>query len=1292
MEFIKSLELGWLTDEKIRKLSFGEVKNSKTLNTNTFEPEMGGLFCPRIFGPWRNYQCACKGDQRRLVKNQVCEHCGVLIAHSNVRRWRMGHYKLASPVTNTLLFKNILPYLEQILEIPGRQLKDLIYYKIYIVLDKGNSKILQNKQILTHKIDPELVNEVLEEIIQAGEGSNKASIIKRAHELQTNLMGQKQSDIQIKLDKVQKALQETSDEEEKVKLEEKRSKLQKLLEESQLQVIFLEDYLDFFSKHWKVRVETGSLALAELLKAVNLEEELKKAYSIPQDKQKQAHNKLKTLKAFVKNKIPLQGLVLNYLPIIPAGLRPTTKLDEGTVAVTQINNFYRKVIITNERLENIIEINKNLQTRVLFFDIVHNEQKRLQLAVDQLMMGSSEEGGDSKKQPPVTKSLLQMLSGKEGIIRKYSLGKRVDYSARSVITPNPELNLNQVGLPVEMALILYKPFLLNALLKQGRTLDQAKQLFLENHPIIFVLLNKIIQNHPVFLNRAPTLHRLGIQAFNPVLFLEKSIQLHPLVTIAFNADFDGDQMAVHLPLTKKSREEIQNKVMASFHILDPKNGNLISVPSQDTILGIYYLTRLGYSSTNKRIPVYYETSQMSKDYEENRLDIAAPIFLPFPLCRPNSSFEIKDNEQRFLLTTFGRWKFNQILPPSFPHYLNSLRFFNRQHFSPSPDDTFAALTDQKEVLASSGWQKKDIITFLNHLVKTVSNAEMIVFLDKLKNLGFYWATKSGISVSLFDLPEIAEKADIVQRKQEKLKQIDDYYEQGFYNEQEYVQQKNNTWAECKEELEAEVIRKLETKKNSSLYLLWDSGARSNNENLNQIFGMRGNMNDYQGNTIETPILSSLKDGLTSFEFFISVYGAMKGMIDIALKTSEAGYLTRRLVETVQNLIITKEDCQTDEGIWLKEPQEDGAIDSPLSNLVERIRGRYSAQDITVEGKKLLSTNTLILDEKIAVLKANNILAVKVRSPFTCSLIQGICQKCYGCDLGKNKQVIELGSAVGIIAAQSLGEPGTQLTMRTFHDTGKAEEDITQGLPKAKEILDNVVPVKLRQAVVAREDGKIVEIINKEDKNQTIIKQVDDLGNEVSYIIESEKRIKVTLGQTVRKGTSLTAGKINLEHLLETVGRESCQSHIKEEILKVYYDQGIKVNEKHVELFARQMLGFVEVLQPGDSDHLIGDIVSYQEISNLNQQLRNKNQTPVKFKNLVFGLKQVARHLPSFLAGVSFQDTSKTLIHYSIFQPVDHLWGIKENLVVGQLAPIGVGLQEKNERLAKSKPMPTKVTY
>ncbi|CAI2162432.1 10709_t:CDS:2 [Funneliformis geosporum] len=813
-------------------------------------------------------------------------------------------------------------------------------------------------------------------------------------------------------------------------------------------------------KYRQIKIGIGSEAFEELLKEVNLVEELEKVKNNLKSSSKVHHEKIKFLRSLLDQELKLEWIIMRYLPVIPSGLRPVTKLkEENTIATTQKNNLLQRVILAKKRI---------------------NEYQK-------------ESEGSPSFQNKV-KGLLQELSGKDGIMRRHSLGKRVDYSARSVIVPNPNLLLTQIGLPVRMALILYRPFIIQKILKKKivSTVKEAEKIWLNKGPVVFSLLDKIIQEHPVLANRAPSLHRLSIQGFYPKLTTGNSIELNPLITTPLNADFDGDQIAIHLPLTKKACEEIKERILSSHHLIDPKNGFLIDAPSQDMILGIYYLS--------------------------------------------------KENKQ-----------------------------------------------------------------------------ENPIFFD--------------------EIAEIASKKEQIQQSEKKIKQIDEHYLQGYYSEEESKQKKIAVWEEY-------------------------SGARASSENLTQLFAMRGHTTNYLGEIIETPIISSLREGLSPFEFFTSVYGAIKGMTDIALKTAAAGDLTRRLVESSQGLTIIASDCQTSAGKLLKETSE--------LSLVERIYGRYLAQDILDKKTPLLVRNTLLLEKEIEIIQKSKINSAWVRSPATCELADGICQKCYGLDLSKLGETVAIGTAVGIIAAQSLGEPGTQLTMRTFHVGGIAgeEEDITQGLPKVKQVLDNIKPKKEEKAILAKIDGKIISIEEKE------IKQV---GEETKvYQISEEKIVKVNEGDEVKKGEKITTGKVDLEDYLEIMGRDACQDYIKEEIRNVYSSQGIDINEKHIEIFTRQMLSKVEVIDNGDSDYLIGDIVNYQHLQKVNQSLTASKKKPVAFKNIVLSLKDLASHPDSFLAGISFQNTLKSLVNYSLYQPVDYLRGSKESLIAGQLIPVGTGLVEREK--------------
>lgn len=1249
----KNIVLSLYPSEKILKDSFGEITNHKTINSRTLKPELGGLFDPRVFGPSSDYECFCGKYEGIKNKNQKCDQCDVLISSSRIRRWRMGHVKLNAPITNILVLKSLSSKLSKVIDILPKSIEDIVYYNCYVVIDKGFSSVIKNKQILEKKIDFSLLNEILQEMLESGKFDSDNKKRKEIEELIENLNV------------------DTS----------------KKINPLDFKIVFVEDYLAFLEENWNVKIKTGSEALFDLLKNINLEDELKNLKSIKEIQiEKNVSNldlineKIRIIKALINNNLNLEWMVIHNLPVIPSGIRPATKLsDDNSIATTQINNLYRKVILINRRLSEYTELNKKM--RIFFLEIIHNEKRRLQKAVDQLFSG----GAVGKNESSNIKSLSQMMSSKEGIPRKHSLGKRVDYSARSVIVVNPSLKIYQVGLPIEMALVLYKPFLIRDLLERkiAFTVKEAEELIIKHDPIIFDILNKITKIHPVILNRAPTLHRLGIQGFYPVLVLGKAIQLHPLVTTAFNADFDGDQMAVHLPLTKEAIDEVDNILLSSHNIINPQNNNLISTPTQDVILGIYYFT---CEIRGSKVRMYHDIDSIMRDYDLQEIDIREIILIPTSLLGRN----FKDSTNKLIFTTLGKIIFNRILPDSFPFYISDLKKFN-EDFLPYEEnvvdlnDKFVNVEERINSLTSSdGWKKKDITIFLNNLLKFVDLKDMPNFLDQLKDLGFSFATKSGISISLFDIPSLENKNILHSEAQNKISIINSYHDKGFYTDQESYEKKIEVWAECKDKLEKELVEKLNDHKDTSIYSIWNSGARANTENLMQIFAMRGNMTNYKGEVIETPILSSLREGLNPFEFFISVFGAIKGMIDMALKTAEAGYLSRILMEAVQNIIIKQKDCGTDVGSKfeiLKDKDNLTDEEVVLIPLKKRIYGRFLSDDVKDNsGNILLKKDTFILEKELEILKNNNIESVFARTSLECTLFPSLCQKCYGLDLGKREQIVPLGTAVGIIAAQSLGEPGTQLTMRTFHSGGVKgqQEDIVQGLPKVKELLDKISPSKDSKSLLSRISGEIVEIKINNETQETIVTQRNKDIEEI-YFVPSNKKVKVKEGQFINVGESITTGKIDLNQYLDVSGRYNCQEYIKKEIWKVYYSQGIEINEKHIELFTRQMLSKVEITKEVEGeDYLSGDIISYVDFNKINKKLSSLGKIKLEAKPILLGIKKITNYFPSFLSGISFQNTSKLLLDYALFQPKDPLEGVKENMIVGQLVPVGTGFKAREK--------------
>ncbi|MCE8158974.1 MAG: DNA-directed RNA polymerase subunit beta' [Candidatus Moeniiplasma glomeromycotorum] len=1228
MALIKSLKIVWLSPDKIENLSSGEITNSKTLNLRSLKPELGGLFDPRVFGPFLNYECYCGKYKGKQNEGQKCEKCEVLITEKNIQRQRRGHVSLAAPVTNIIFFNVLKTNLSSLLNIPSKTLEEIIYLKTYVVVENGSSKLLQKKQILEKQVNPKLINNLLQEVI-------------KDHQLSKEVIGQAQQ------------------------------LAENLVEKEGQDPVFLEDYLAFLEKFCQIKIWTGSEAFEALLKGIDLNRELTALKEESRVNQKSAE-KRRFLEALQKNGIKLEWMIMHKLPIIPCGLRPIVKLKgEDKMAAAQLDELYRIAISANQGLRECL-----IKSEFLYPEIIHNDKRRLQKTIDQLIYKSSHQGIETNK------SIAQNLSGKEGILRRYSLGKRVDYSARSVIVPNPSLRIDQVGLPLKMILGLFHPFIIQKIYqkiqvsqKRDISISEAEQILSEEPALVFSLLPEIIHNHPVLVNRAPSLHRLSIQGFYPQLAAGNAIELHPLVTTALNADFDGDQVAVYLPITKKVQEETKERILSPHHIIDPKNGHLIALPTQDMIVGIYYLTK-----ENKGTKVLYfdQISSIWRSYERGSINLNDLIVIP--ACLVGRNFAVAQNQ--FLFTTLGKIIFNQILPPGFPFYLSDLEEYSETKSEPieNKDRVFQINEIEKKwtnYQPCKGWKKKHLIDFLNRLVRETPHSEMVEFLDQLKTIGFDYATQSGISISPFELSEIITKSPEIEKAYQEIEQIDQEYTEGYHDEKEDEQKRITVWEKCKENLQQQLINNLEKKTTTSFYQIWDSGARISTESLVQVFAMRGHATNYLGEIIKNPIISSLWEGLSPLEFFISVYGTIKGMIDIALKTAEAGYLTRRLVESSQHLIILAADCKTTHGILLEEKNE--------FLLAQKVYGRYLAQEVVNQKKEVIlepklpdGKNRLLGNHEIKLIKEHKITSLWAFSPLKCELINGFCQKCYGSDLSKPGKLTPLGTAVGIIAAQSLGEPGTQLTMRTFHaGQVSGEEDITQGLPRVKQIFDNLKPLEEARAILAQAEGRIEKI---DPANHLLIQKVD--GELKTYSWKGEKIILVSPGETVKKGQSLTSGAVDLEKYLEIMGRDSCQKYIKNEINKVYQEQGIEINDKHIEIFARQMLSRVRITASGDSKYLLGEIVNYRQIKKDNQLLTSQEKKPAEFQNTISSLKDLASHPASFLAGISFQNTLKSLVNYSLYRPVDYLCGSKESLIAGQLVPVGSGFEERKKILLK----------
>lgn len=1209
-----------------KKFSFGEVKIPSLFSPRTSRPSLGGPFDPRIFGPFLNYECYCGKYKGKEHKGIECDRCGVLIAEKIIRRWRMGHIVLPYPITNMFIFKNLSSVLSRLLKISVKDLENIIDFKSNVVINKGKTSLLENNEIISKKIEKDLI----------------LGIFKEAKDWNLN--------------------------------KEEISKMNELkyFIESDKEEAFIEDYLDFFSKHLEIEILTGSEAFEKLLKKIDLDKEIKEILENKTINPQIRADRLKFLKGLKRIDDNLENwMIIDHLPVIPSELRPLTELD-GNVVASRINDYYRTILIIKERLENLEKMSS-----IIPREIIYNERRRLQDAVKSLMYGN--EKSLDNKSTNNKKSLSQSLSGKEGILRRYSLGKRVDYSARSVIIPNPSLLINQIGIPTSIALNIFKFVIIRKLLEQKRafTIKDAEKMILNNDDSIFPILKEIVSNgYKVIANRAPSLHRPSIQAFDIVLTTNsKCIELSVSCTTAFNADFDGDVMSLYFPMSKLALEEIldeESSISSKNNIIDPKNNNFLAAPSQDIVVGISYLSE---ELKGEKLFFFDKINNLEKLYYERKISLHQIIAIPI--------FLLKDNfkkDKRIIFTTLGKIIFNKSLPNNFPYYINFLEKYLKEDDYNLDDELFEAKDIEnrwkKLIVNSNGWNKKDLIAFLNKLRiklrKIISHNEIVNLIDNLKEIGFKYSTISGITISPFDLNLEELKEEHLNSFKKNLELQEKHHSEGFFSDRELEIKKIEIVQGLKDKLQSKLNDKLKEEKNkknkTSIYRIWNSGARASIDNLTQILLIRGIIVNYSGKTIKTPIISSLLEGLSPFEFFISIYGARKGMIDTALKTAESGYLTRRLVEAIQNVITTDEDCKDEEGILLKRNND-------ILSFEREIYGRFLSKDLlNNKGEKILSSDNLILEDELELIRNNNLDHLLVRSPTTCKLEkENLCIKCYGIDLSKTGELISIGSAVGIIAAQSLGEPGTQLTMRTFHSGGIfSKEDIVQGLPKVKQILDNNKISKEEKSIISKFDGKIIFIDEK------FIKQKTEKGEIITYVRKNNKELIFRIEDFVKKGEKITEGNIDLQEYLDIVGRTKWQEYVKDVVRKVYNFQGIVINGKHFEIITRQMLSLVRVEDPGDSDYLLGDLVNYYQIEKYNKNLILSDKKSIKYKNIISNLKDLASYPSSFIAAVSFQDIKKLVSRYLLYLPVDKLDHVKANLITGQLIPLGKGFEEKKK--------------
>ena len=1153
LNVLEKIKIGLASDEKIREWSKGEVKKPETINYRTLKPEKDGLFCEKIFGPTKDWECHCGKYKRVRYKGIVCDRCGVEVTKAKVRRERMGHIELAAPIAHIWYFKGIPSRIALMLDISPRNLEKVVYFASYIVTDKGTSGLVK-AQVLTER-------EYSEAVEKYGKGSFKA--------------------------------------------------------------------------------EMGAEALAKLLKEIDLDklsEKLKKEIEKASEQKKvKLVKRLDTVEAFRLSGNRPEWMIMNVIPVIPPELRPMVQLDGGRFATSDLNDLYRRVINRNNRLKRLLELGAPEI-------IVRNEKRMLQESVDALI-------DNGRRGRPVTgagnrplKSLSDMLKGKQGRFRQNLLGKRVDYSGRSVIVVGPELKIYQCGVPKEMAVELFKPFVMKELVERGlaHNIKNAKRMVERLRPEVWGILEEVIKDHPVMLNRAPTLHRLGIQAFEPVLVEGRAIKLHPLVCTAFNADFDGDQMAIHLPLTPEAQAEARFLMLSVNNLLKPQDGKPVTVPGLDMILGSYYLTMTldGELGEGK---YFKDPEEAIMAYENHDVGIHAKIFVR---VTKEIDGELKTKK---IETSVGRIIYNQGIP-------QDLGFIDRK------EDPF-----QYEI--NFPIMKKNMGEIVERVIRTHGLSEAAEVLDYIKATGYKYSTLAGVTYSMSDVKVPAAKKDILAEADKKVETIRKQYARGLITNEERYQAVISVWEQATKDVSKAMEDNFDDL--NPVFMMVKSGARGNMNQLRQIAGMRGLMASTTGKAVEIPIKASFAEGLDPLEYFISAHGARKGLSDTALRTADSGYLTRRLVDVSQDIIVREHDCGSHDGIVLCDIKEGNQV---IEKLHERLIGRFVIEDLKdpKTGEILVDTDTMITESIADKIVAAGIEKVKVRSVLGCRSKHGVCQKCYGMGLAR-RELVNIGEAVGIIAAQSIGEPGTQLTMRTIHSGGVAGvADITQGLPRVEELFEARKPKGL--AIITEIDGK-VKISEDKKKKEVIITSKD---NSKSYTIPFGSKLKVADGDTVEAGDPLTEGSINPNDILIIKGAEGVYTYLVQEVQKVYRNQGVDINDKHVEVIGRQMLKKVRVEDNADTDMFPGALVDMYEFEDKNKEAEEKGLRPATGKRVLLGITKAALATDSFLSAASFQETTRVLTEAAIKGKVDDLEGLKENVIIGKLIPAGTGMEKYKE--------------
>lgn len=1144
----EAMKIGLASPDKIRQWSWGEVKKPETINYRTLKPEKEGLFCEKIFGPTKDYECNCGKYKRIRYKGIVCEKCGVEVTKSKVRRERMGHIELATPVSHIWYFKGIPSRMGLLLDMSPRALEKVLYFASFVVIDPGKTDLYE-KQLLTEQE--------------------------------------------------------------------------------------YEEYCDKYEEDVDFRAKMGAEAIKELLQKIDLQEEYKNLTETfdgaTGQKKVRILRRLEVVEAFIESKNDPSWMIMDVIPVIPPDIRPMVQLEGGRFATSDLNDLYRRVINRNNRLKRLLDIGSPEI-------IVRNEKRMLQEAVDALI-------DNGRRGKPVTgpgnrplKSLSDMLKGKSGRFRQNLLGKRVDYSGRSVIVIGPNLKFYQCGLPKKMALELFKPFVIRELVKReiSHNVKNAKKLVERENDRVWDVLEDIIVDHPVLLNRAPTLHRLGIQAFEPILVEGKAIKLHPLVCTAYNADFDGDQMAVHLPLSPEAQAEARLLMLSTNNILAPKDGKPITTPSQDMVLGSFYMTTRKEGQKGEGL--------IFKDIDEMMLAYAMHYVTLQTIVKVKRDSVNNDGTSKIVESTVGRFIFNEGIP-------QDLGMVNRE------EDPYSLEVDLQV-------DKKMLSKIIDLTFRKYGNIRTAELLDYIKSMGYKYSTIGALTISMGDITIPDSKKVIIEQAEQRIDMVQDIYLQGDITNEERYKKVIEIWEQCIKDVTKALMTNLPADNNLNIMAV--SGARGSENQIRQLGGMRGLMSDTAGNTIEIPITSNFREGLSVQEFFISTHGSRKGLSDTALRTADSGYLTRRLVDVSQDVIITEDDCGTDEYIVAKEIKDGNR---QVEDLKSRIIGRYAFEDILDldTGEIIVHKNDMINEAIAERIESKGIKEVKVRSVLGCKMKHGVCAKCYGRNLATGKPV-NIGEAVGIIAAQSIGEPGTQLTMRTFHSGGIAGVGITSGLPRVEELFEARKPKGL--AYITEIEGT-VKIQENKKRNDVIVTAED--GEEKVYQIPYGAHIRVNEGDHVEKGEPLTEGSINPQDILRVNGAEGVRDYIIREVQKVYRLQGVDIDDKHIEIIIRQMMSKIKIEESGDSGFLSGSVVDARDFKMTNEQLVKEGKTPATGTHSLMGITKASLATESFLSAASFQETTRVLTETSIKGKVDHLIGLKENVIIGKLIPAGTGI-------------------